>query len=90
MGCKFYVCLKQKDYGGAFFDTGLWMLMLIGFAVLAAGMAFGQTLVYVGAGIAIFCAIGLVLTQAETKRDSAKSSADLPLSMTSQVTSVTF
>ena len=32
----------------------------IGFAVLAAGMAFGQTLVYVGAGIAIFCAIGLV------------------------------
>lgn len=68
MGCKFYVCLRQKDYGGAFFDTGLWMLMLIGFAVLAAGMAFGQTLVYVGAGIAIFCAIGLVLTQGRNKR----------------------
>ena len=72
MGCKFYVCLRQKDYGGAFFDTGLWMLMLIGFAVLAAGMAFGQTLVYVGAGIAIFCAIGLVLTQGRNKKGFGK------------------
>lgn len=72
MGCKFYVCLRQKDYGGALFDTGLWMLMLIGFAVLAAGMAFGQTLVYVGAGIAIFCAIGLVLTQGRNKKGFGK------------------
>ena len=72
MGCKFYVCLRQKDYGGAFFATGLWMLMLIGFAVLAAGMAFGQTLVYVGAGIAIFCAIGLVLTQGRNKKGFGK------------------
>ena len=72
MGCKFYVCLRQKDYGGAFFDTGLWMLMLIGFAVLAAGMAFGQTLIYIGAGIAIFCAIGLVLTQGRNKKGFGK------------------
>lgn len=67
------LCLPQaEDYGGAFFDTGLWMLMLIGFAVLAAGMAFGQTLVYVGAGIAIFCAIGLVLTQGRNKKGFGK------------------
>lgn len=72
MGCKFYVCLKHKDYGGAFFDTGLWMLMLVGFAVLAAGMAFGQTLIYIGAGIAILCAVGLVLTQGRNKKGFGK------------------
>lgn len=72
MGCKFYVCLKHKDYSGAFFDTGLWMLMLIGFAVLAAGMAFGEMLIYIGAGIAIACAIGLVLTQGRNKKGFGK------------------
>ena len=72
MGCKFYVCLKHKDYGGAFFDTGLWMLMLVGFAVLAAGMAFSQTLIYIGAGIAIACAIGLILTQGRNKKGFGK------------------
>ena len=44
MGCKFYVCFKQKKYAEAFFDTGLWMLLLTGLAVLAAGMAFGLPL----------------------------------------------
>ena len=68
MGCKFIVCLRQKDYGGAFFDTGLWILMLIGFAVLAAGMAFSPVLVTVGAVIAIACAVGLVLTQGRGKK----------------------
>ncbi len=68
MGCKFIVCIKQKDYAGAFFDTGLWMLMLIGFAVLAAGIAFSPTLVTVGAVIAIACAVGLVLTQGRGKK----------------------
>lgn len=72
MGCKFYVCLKHKDYGGAFFDTGLWMLMLAGFAVLAVGMAVGQTLIYIGAGIAIACAVGLVLTQGRHKKGFGK------------------
>ncbi len=72
MGCKFYICLKQKDYGGAFFDTGLWMLMLIGFAVLAAGMALNPILLYIGAGIAIACAVGLVLTQGRNKKGFGK------------------
>ena len=72
MGCKFYVCFKEKRYAEAFFDTGLWMLMLIGFGVLAAGMAFGQTLVYIGAGIAIACAVGLVLTQGRGKKGFGK------------------
>ncbi len=68
MGCKFFVCLKQKRYAEAFFDTGLWMLLLVGFAVLAAGMAVSQTLVYAGGGIAIACAVGLVLTQGRGKK----------------------
>lgn len=72
MGCKFFVCLKKKDYGGAFFDTGLWMLMLIGFAVLAVGMFMSPVLLYVGAGIAIACAIGLVLTQGRHKKGFGK------------------
>ena len=68
MGCKFWVCLKQKRYGEAFFDTGLWMLMLIGFAVLAAGMALGGVLTKIGVGIVIFCAAGLILTQGRAKK----------------------
>ncbi len=68
MGCKFYVCLKQKEYAKAFFDTGLWMLMLAGFAVLAVGMAVSQTVIYIGAGIAAASAVGLVLTQGRGKK----------------------
>ncbi len=68
MGCKFIVCLRQKDYAGAFFDTGLWMLLLIGFAVLAAGMITTPVLITVGAVIAIACAVGLVLTQGRGKK----------------------
>lgn len=72
MGCKFYVCLKHKDYGGAFFDTGLWMLMLIGFSVLAVGMMTSPIVLYIGSGIAIACAVGLVLTQGRHKKGFGK------------------
>ena len=72
MGCKFYICFKNKDYGGAFFDTGLWMLMLVGFAVLAVGMATTQLVMYIGAAIAIVCAVGLVLTQGRKKKGFGK------------------
>ena len=72
MGCKFYICFKAKDYGGAFFDTGLWMLMLVGFAVLGVGMATTQVVFYIGAGIAIACAVGLVLTQGRKKKGFGK------------------
>lgn len=68
MGCKFYVCLKQKDWGGAFFDTGLWMTLLIGLAVLAAGMFAAPVLTTVGAVIAVASAVGLVLTQGRGKK----------------------
>lgn len=68
MGCKFYICIKQKDYAAAFFDTGFWMLMLVGFAVVAVGMVTTQTVMYVGAGIAIASAAGLILTQGRSKK----------------------
>lgn len=69
MGCKFYVCIKNKNYAGAFFDTGLWMTLLCGCAVLAAGLALGQTLVTIGAVIACASALGLVLTQGRDKKN---------------------
>lgn len=72
MGCKFYVCFKQKDYKAAFFDTGLWMLMLVGFAVLAVGIATTPVVLYTGAGIAVACAVGLVLTQGRDKKGFGK------------------
>ena len=68
MGCKFIICAKQKDWGGAFFDTGLWMLLLVGIAVLAIGMLTIPVLTTVGAVIAIGCAVGLVLTQGRSKK----------------------
>jgi V/A-type H+-transporting ATPase subunit I len=68
MGCKFYICWRQKQYAAALFDTGLWMLMLIGFAVLAVGMMVAPIVMYIGAGIAIASAVGLVLTQGRGKK----------------------
>lgn len=68
MGCKFYVCWKNKQYAKALFDTGLWMLMLIGFAVLAAGIALTPILIYTGATISILSAVGLILTQGRGKK----------------------
>ncbi len=68
MGCKFYICIKHKDYGGAFFDTGFWMLLLIGIAVIAVGAFTTPFVMYIGAGIAIACALGLVLTQGRHKK----------------------
>ncbi len=68
MGCKFYICLKHKEYAKAFFDTGLWMLLLIGVAVLAAGMAVSPVMITIGAAIAIASAVGLVLTQGREKK----------------------
>ena len=68
MGCKFYVCWKHKQYVKALFDTGLWMMMLIGFAVLAAGIAASPVLIYVGASVAVLSAVGLILTQGRGKK----------------------
>lgn len=68
MGCKFYICWKRKDYKAALYDTGLWMLLLIGFALLAAGMATTKIVMYVGIALAAASAAGLVLTQGRSKK----------------------
>ncbi len=68
MACKFYVCIKNKKYAEAFFDTGLWMTMLIGFAVLAAGMAAGELMMNIGMVIVAASAVGLILTQGRSKK----------------------
>ncbi len=68
MGCKFYVCFKRKEYAKAFFDTGLWMVLLIGAAVLAVGMATNGTVLTIGVVIMIAAAVGLVLTQGREKK----------------------
>ena len=72
MGCKFYVCLKQKDFGGAFFDTGFWMLMLVGFGILATGIVVSPTVMIIGGAIAIASAVGLILTQGRHKKGFGK------------------
>lgn len=72
MGCKFYICFKNKDYKAAFFDTGLWMLLLVGIAVLATGMFTTEIVTYIGAAIAVLCAVGLVLTQGRDKKGFGK------------------
>ncbi len=72
MGCKFYICFKNKQYGEAFFDTGLWMLLLVGLAILGSGLALGQIFVTIGAAISIGCAVGLVLTQGRKKKGFGK------------------
>lgn len=72
MSCKFYVCLKSKDYKGAFFDTGFWMLLLIGVAILATGFVTSAIVTYIGAGIAIASALGLVFTQGRNKKGFGK------------------
>ncbi len=72
MGCKFYVCIKQNKYSEAFLDTGLWMLLLIGIAILSAGLITTKSVIYIGVGIAIACAIGLILTQGRHKKGFGK------------------
>lgn len=72
MGAKFYCTWRQGDKWGAFFDTGLWMLMLVFLGVLAAGLALGQIFVTIGGAGAVACALGLVLTQGRSKKGPMK------------------
>ena len=72
LGAKFYCTWRDGDKLGALFDTGLWMTALVGLAVLAAGMVFGKTVLYIGAGIAVASAVGLILTQGRSKKGAMK------------------
>lgn len=72
LSCKFYTLWRHGDKWGALFDVGLWMAALIGLSVLAAGLAFGPTLMTVGGIVAGIAAAGLVLTQGRHKKGVMK------------------
>ena len=74
MGVKFYMQWRAGDRLGAVFDTGFWMTALVGFALLAGGMALpaAAVLVKVGGGLAAVSLLGLVLTQGRKKKGPMK------------------
>ncbi|NLT58130.1 MAG: V-type ATP synthase subunit I [Clostridiales bacterium] len=60
MTLKFYLCLREKDYAGAFFDIGLWWLLFVGIAMFALNVPMGRY-------VMMIAAVGLVLTQGRSK-----------------------
>ncbi len=66
---KFVTCIKNGDKAGAFFDAGLWITTLIGFAVLAVGIMAFKPLTKVGAVITIASLVGLILTQGRAHKN---------------------
>lgn len=69
IGAKFYVLWKNGDKVGAVCDCGFWMTLLIGAAVLAAGVALSPIVLKVGMWIMIASAAGLVLTGGRGKKN---------------------
>jgi len=70
MAIKFYMTWREGDRWGAIFDTGFWMIVIIGIGVLATGSAFGVDLLFeIGKWMAIGGAVGLVLTQGRSSKN---------------------
>ncbi len=70
MAIKFYTTWKEGKKLDAIFDTGFWMIVILGIGVLATGVAFGIDIVSnVGKYMAIGGAVGLVLTQGRTSKN---------------------
>lgn len=69
IGAKFYVLWRNGDKKGALFDCGFWMTLLVGAAVLAAGLALSPVMLKIGMWIMIASAAGLVLTQGRGKKN---------------------
>ena len=69
MACKFYVLWRKGDKKGAVFDVGSWMIILVGIAVLASGTKLGETVKYVGMGMALAGVLMLLLTQGRDKKN---------------------
>lgn len=74
MGIKFYMQWRMGDRVGAVCDTGFWMTALLGFAVMAAGIALPSlpVLSAVGAGIAVVSLLGLLFTAGREKKGPMK------------------
>ncbi len=67
---KFYMLWREKDRLSAIFDVGFWILVLLGLSVMAAGMGLSKkTLSNVGIYMAIFGALGLIVTQGRNSKN---------------------
>ena len=69
---KAVVCIKNKDYLGALFDAGCWIVTLLGLAMLAGSFVGIEILGTVGMWTAIAGAAGLILTQGRDKKGIGK------------------
>lgn len=70
LGIKFYMLVRQHKIVDAICDVGMWLLVLIGVCILAAGMGVGiSALTTIGGGVAIAGGVGLVLTQGRDKKN---------------------
>ena len=69
---KAVVCIKNKDYLGALFDAGCWIVTLLGLAMLAGSFVGIKILGTIGMWTAITGAVGLVLTQGRDKKGIGK------------------
>lgn len=69
MGISFYMLVRDRRFSEAFFDVGLWMLVLIFAAVFSAGAGLGiGGIGNIGLYGMVAAAIGLVLTQGRHKK----------------------
>lgn len=70
LGVKLYMTWRDGDPWGAIFDSGFWMLVIIGTGLFAGGAALSiPVLKTIGMYTAIGAAIGLVLTQGRTSKN---------------------
>lgn len=70
LGIKFYMTARDGKLRDAVFDTGFWIVLLLGIAVLAAGAGLGYAPVRTaGTVMMIVGAAGLVLTQGRDKKN---------------------
>lgn len=64
MGINFYMLMRERKIADAFFNVGLWMMVLIFAATLAAGMGFSNIILAdIGKYGLLAGAIGLICTQ---------------------------
>jgi V/A-type H+-transporting ATPase subunit I len=60
--------LKNKDFGGAFLDTAMWMVMLVSIGLYALGESIGVSKA-LATNLCIVSAIGLVITQGRSQKN---------------------
>ncbi|MBR4173157.1 MAG: V-type ATP synthase subunit I, partial [Clostridia bacterium] len=70
LAIKFYMTWRSGEKWAAVFDTGFWIIVILGVGVLATGAAFSMPIVTnIGKYLAIGGAVGLVLTQGRSSKN---------------------